>query len=155
VSRKQGSRTPKSRCSKPSNHRGNANRLAHSLTLPNRKLLSVLIDQISQLEHRLGTLRGRPLRPFALESCAGCSHGGIDVGLAGYLDVVCDQRFIVGAVDAERFARLGVDVLNSRYSARHTQHQAELSAHLAIDEELVMHIQGRNLHYSEFERTSK
>jgi hypothetical protein len=73
----------------------------------------MLIDQISQLVHRLGALHRCPSRPFALERCSCSGYGGVDIGLTSHLDVVRYKRLVMGTVETDGLAGLGVNVLRS------------------------------------------
>lgn len=90
------------------------NRLAHAFRFPQGKFFGVLVDQISELEHHVAALRRTPLRPFALESSASRNYSLIDIIRRSYLDTICNETLVMRIVNAESFARCGIDILDSR-----------------------------------------
>lgn len=76
----------------------------HGQRVPPRKLLRVLVYEISELEHGLGSVGRILLAPGALEGLLGGIHGGVDVLFACRMDLIGHESAIGGIVYRQYFA---------------------------------------------------
>lgn len=80
-------------------HRLRADGRAHALRVQRRALAGVLTHQVGELEHALRALGRVHAAPFALPGFVGGGDGGVDIGFAGRVDFVGDERIFVRVVD--------------------------------------------------------
>lgn len=90
---------------------GNIDGLAHALGLPQAQLLGVLVGQVCEFDHRITALLRRPLGPLSVERGASRRDCLIDILLGCYLNTIGNKALVMRTVDAQGFARCGVNVL--------------------------------------------